>query len=53
MNIMKIVSLLSNFDINVRTRLATLNERLLKLERMVDYYDSVTRTVTDSKKKTN
>jgi uncharacterized protein len=46
-NILKMAQFLNNFDHIVRSKIATMNERLTKLERMVDYCDAAAKSTQD------
>jgi hypothetical protein len=47
MNIVKIANFLNDFDVKVRTRISSLNERLTKLERAVDFCDAAAKSTQD------
>ncbi len=46
-NILKMAQFLNQFDRVVRGKIATMNERLTKLERMVDYCDAAAKSTQD------
>ncbi len=46
-NLMKTVKFLNEFDIAVRGRIATMNEKLTKLERAVDYCEAAIKSSND------
>lgn len=47
LNIVKIANFLNDFDVKVRTRISTLNERLNQLERTVDFCDAAAKSSQD------
>ena len=47
LNMVKIANFLNNFDITVRTKIASLNERLSKLERTVEFCEAMTKSTLD------
>lgn len=47
LNVLHIAKFLNEFDINVRSKLAVLNEKLNKLERAIEYFDAASHTSTD------
>lgn len=44
---MKTVKFLNEFDVAVRSRIATMNEKLTKLERAVDYCEAAIKSSND------
>lgn len=46
-NMVKIATFLNDFDVKVRSRISTLNERLNRLERMVDFCDAAAKSTQD------
>ena len=42
LNVVKMVTFLNQFDQTVRYKIAVLNEKITKLENVLDYYESVT-----------
>eukprot|EP00601_Ochromonadales_sp_CCMP2298_P001382 CAMPEP_0173184980 /NCGR_PEP_ID=MMETSP1141-20130122/9282_1 /TAXON_ID=483371 /ORGANISM="non described non described, Strain CCMP2298" /LENGTH=76 /DNA_ID=CAMNT_0014108421 /DNA_START=59 /DNA_END=289 /DNA_ORIENTATION=+ len=43
-NILSIVNFLNQFDLTVRSKLSTLNEKMNKLERSVEYCEAATKS---------
>lgn len=47
MNLMKTIKFLNEFDVNVRIKVANLNEKLTKLERVVEYCEAAIKSSQD------
>jgi chromosome 3 open reading frame 10 len=47
LNIVRIAGFLNEFDLTVRTKIASLNEKLTKLERSVDFCEAAVRSTQD------
>lgn len=48
LNILQVASFLNQFDMSMRYKLATLNEKLNKLERSVEYCEAAVKTTLNS-----
>ncbi|KYQ96692.1 component of SCAR regulatory complex [Tieghemostelium lacteum] len=46
-NIQKIIDFMNKFELSTRNRLANVNEKLLILERQVDYLEATFKTVSE------
>jgi hypothetical protein len=46
LNILKITSFLNQFDLSIRYKMSTLNEKLNKLERTIEYVECAFKTST-------
>lgn len=47
LNILKISAFLNQFDMTVRNKIATMNEKLNKLERTVEYCEAAAKSALD------
>ncbi|EFA80526.1 component of SCAR regulatory complex [Heterostelium album PN500] len=47
LNIQKIIDFLNKFELSTRNKLATVNEKILTLERQVDYLEASFKTVSE------
>ena len=48
LNLLKITTFLNQFEMTIRYKLSMLNERLNKLERLVDHCEAARQTITDN-----